>query len=330
MPDASLNLQRGARRLSATQHAFLSGRTSAGAEAVETPLGPALRGLQAFSMSPRFLAGAAFLLMTVASVVQLPAQHLHLTAGALSTAPGSELSFVNADTFVAASGYVFNMVLRTNGPAVGLYDGGPTFTSASGDGFEGPPAAPGARLALRVRSLAGPAGGMWSFWESLDGACDENGVSPTFTLATGATGGTNTFLLSQNNGLPGEDPYGHCHGRRSTTSKPGLHTVGVQIVDVSTNGPGGGPIHAPSAMYEFHYQAGVTIAHVARTNGMLAASFGTRNGSSYYLDWNAVLDGSQSWSNAAGPIPGNNRLRTLLDPVMAEPRRFYRLRVTTP
>ena len=73
----------------------------------------------------------------------LRAQHIHLNAGALSTAPGSPVSLVNASGFIAASGYVFNMVLRTNGPANGLYDGSPTFTSVGSNGFDGPPAAPG-------------------------------------------------------------------------------------------------------------------------------------------------------------------------------------------
>jgi len=258
----------------------------------------------------------------------LPSQHLHLNAGATNTAAGTPLYFANADTFVASSGYVFNLVLRTNGPAIGLYDGGVTFTALSSDGFDGPPAAPGSQLALAVQSLAGPQDSQWSFWES--DACEDLGCCITFSLLSGTTNGTNLFLLSQNNGLPGEDPYGHCHGRRYTASKPGLHTLGVQILDVSTNGPGGGPIHNPSQVYYLHFQAGITISRLARTNNIAMAAFGTRNGSTYYLEANSVLDDSLPWSTVAGPLGGNNHLQSLTDMTATESRRFYRLRVTTP
>jgi hypothetical protein len=263
------------------------------------------------------------------STGQLPAQHVHLNAGALSTTPGSPLNFVNGDGFVASSGYVFNMVLRTNGPANGLYDGSPTFTAAGSDGFEGPPAAPGSQLALVVKSLTGPENGTWAFWESLE--CNDFGASITFSLASGATNGTNRFLLSQNSGLPGEDPYGHCHGRRFTVAQPGLYTVGVQIVDVSTNGPGGGPIHTPSRLYFLQYQAGATISRFTRTNTTVTATFGTRAGSRFYLEASPVLDNALDWTPVAGPFTGDNRLQSATESGTsgASPR-FYRLRVTTP
>jgi hypothetical protein len=262
------------------------------------------------------------------SVGGLRAQHIHLNAGALSTTPGSPVSLVNGSGFVAASGYVFNMILRTNGPANGLYDGSPTFTSAGSNGFDGPPAAPGSRLALMIKSLAGPENGSWAFWESLE--CNDFGPSITFSLVSGTTNGTNRFLLSQNSGLPGEDPFGHCHGRRFTATAPGLYTVGVQVVDVSTNGPSGGPIHTPSPLYFLQYQAGVTISRLAPTNATVTATFGTRTGSRYYLEASPVLDDPFSWTSVAGPVAGDNRLQSAIDPTVVGESRFYRLRVTTP
>lgn len=278
----------------------------------------------------RFAAPTALIVLFAAASGSLQAQHVHLTAGALTTTPGSPLSFVNdTNTFAASSGVVFNMVLRTNGTLAGLYDGGPTFTAAGSDGFDGSPAAPGAQLVLIVKSLAGPEGGAWGFWESLE--CDDFGTNLTFSLPVGATNGTNRFLISQNTGAPGEDPYGHCHGRRFTTTQPGLYTLGVQIVDVSRNGPGGAPLHTPSPIYRIHFQAGFTIARATTTNNTFEATFGTRTGSRFYLEANSLLDGSLPWTTVAGPVTGNNRLQTLKDPAaLAEPGRFYRLRVTTP
>jgi hypothetical protein len=265
----------------------------------------------------------------------LPAQHAHVNAGALGTTNRAPLYFVNGDGFVAGSGYVFTSVLRTNGPAIGYYDSAVTFTSVFGDGSEGPPAAYGAQLALVIKSVTGPQGGAFAFWESFQGDCEQAAESITFSLAVGATNGTNRFLLSQNTGLPGEDPYGHCHGRRLTMTKPGLYSVGVQMLDVSRNGPGGGPIHAPSPLYQFHFQADTTIARLELTNSAVAATFATLPSNaarnySYFLEARAAFEDEELWKSVAGPVRGDNRLKTLVDPTVGEPQRYYRLRVTTP
>ena len=265
----------------------------------------------------------------IAVAAGVRAQHVHVDAGAPSTAAGTPLYFINGTTYNTASGFVFNMALRSNDVVAGLYEGGPTFASASSDGFDGPPAAPGAQLALVVKAVAGPEGGTWSFWESPD--CDQAAESITFSLRTGFTNGTQRFLLSQNNGLPGEDPFGHCHGRRFTVDKPGLYTVWVQIVDISRNGPGGGPIHPPSAVYAFYFNAGLGIARLNGTAGSVIITFGTRTGSRFYLEASSDLDGSAPWGTVAGPAVGNNRLQSLTDSVAAgEAQRYYRLRITTP
>ena len=272
---------------------------------------------------------AALLLALSVLPGELFAQHIHLNAGALAITNGAPLYFINGDSFIASSGYVFNSVFRTNGPANGNYDAGVTFTAVGSDGFDGPPAAPGAQLALVVKSATGSAGSSWAFWESLQ--CDDFGDSITFSLPAGTTNGANQFLLSQNSGLPGEDPYGHCHGRRFTLTKPGLHKVAVQIVDVSHNGPGGGPIHTPSPIYEFNFQAGLTILRLERTNNQYTATFPSRTGSRCYLETNSVLDGSLSWGTAAGPLSGDNRIKVFTDPALpADLQRFFRLRQTTP
>jgi len=273
----------------------------------------------------------------LAGTADLHAQHLHVNAGAVGSTNRAPLSFVNGDSFVASSGFVITSVLRTNGPAAGYHDASSsvTFTAVFGDGSDGPPAAYGAQLALVIKSVSGPPGGAFAFWESFQGDCEQSGESITFGLPVGTTNGTNRFLLSQNNGLPDEDPFGHCHGRRLTMTKPGLYTVEAQIVDVSRNGPGGGPIHTPSPIYKFHFQAGTTIAWSARTNNSFAATFATLPSNaarnySYYLEASPALDGIELWNTVAGPVRGDNHLQTLVDPTVGEAQRYYRLRVTSP
>jgi hypothetical protein len=281
------------------------------------------------------VASALPLACLLATPRDLHAQHAHVNAGALGTTNHAPLSFVNADGFVANSGFAFTTVLRTNGPAIGYFDSSVTFTSVFGDGSEGPPAAYGAQLALIVKSVSGPPGGSFAFWESFEGDCEQAAESITFSLPVGATNGTNRFLLSQNNGLPGEDPYGHCHGRRLTMTRPGLYTVSVQLVDVSRNGPGGGPIHTPSPFYQFYFQADTTIARLEFTNGAVAATFATLPSNAarsywYFLEAKAAFEDEEPWESLAGPVRGDNRLKTLVDPTVGEPQRYYRLRVTTP
>ncbi len=256
--------------------------------------------------------------------------HFHLAAGAASTAPGSQLQLIAADNFLAASGYAVVMTLRTNPPTVGYHMGGPTFTAAEGDGTEGPPAAGGAQLWLVVRAVDGPRGGRWAFWEA--GPDEGYGTSITFSYATGTTNGTNAFILSQTDFAP--NPYGHIHGRAFTGDKPGLYTVWVQLVDRSRAGPGGGPIHAPSPIYRFYYQAGTTIARLAKSPSQVTATFATLNSNaarqySYYLEAAPTPEANTPWTTVAGPLRGNNRIGTLTA-LAGDPNQFYRLRVTSP
>lgn len=261
-------------------------------------------------------------------------QHFHVTAGAVSATAGSQLRFTDADSFLAESRYVAYMPKITNSllPAVGYYQGGPTFTAAANDGSAESPAAAGARIGLKIIAVAGPSGGHWSFWETAGN--EEYGSSITFSYASGTTNGTNIIILSENNGQAGADPYGHIHGRAFTADVPGLYTVWTQLVDVSRNGPGGGPLHAPSQLYRYYFQAGTTISGVVQTNGSTVVTFGTQLSNvarrySYYLEAHSALDVDLPWTTVAGPVLGDNRLQTLSEPI-TEPQRFYRLRVTSP
>jgi hypothetical protein len=260
------------------------------------------------------------------------AQHIHISAGALAETPGSQLYFDNAESFVSSSGYVINLALRTAGPAVGLFDGGPTFTAlaiAPGNGGPDPHhALPGSRIALQWVSLDGPKDGSLSFWESKN--CEDAATERTFTYRVGETNPSPTFLLSQNSGAPGADPYGHCHGRRFTTDVPGLYTLGVRLLDVSTNGTSGTPLHESSTTNYLFFQAGVTIHRWDKTDETLTASFGTRNFGLYSLETSPSLTDDSLWETVGRSIGGDNHLQSITVPLPAgETIRYYRLRYET-
>lgn len=259
-------------------------------------------------------------------------QHIHLSAGALAETPGSQLYFDNADAFVTNSGYVINLAVRTAGPAVGLYDGGPTFTAlAIAPGNGGPDlhhALAGSRIALQWISLEGPTGGSLSFWESKN--CEDAATERTFQFRVGETNPSPSFLLSQNSGAPGADPYGHCHGRRFTTDVPGLYTLGVRLLDVSTNGLKGAPLHSPSETNYLYFQAGITIHRLELADNEATAWFGTRNFGLYYLESSTSLGDDSMWETEGNPIGGDNHVQSITVPLPLEaPNRYYRLRYET-
>ncbi len=258
-------------------------------------------------------------------------QHIHINAGAFSPVQNSQLYFANGGTYVTNSGYVVHLTPTNAGPFANTHQGSLSFAALPATPDLGGPAfghaALGAQLDLQVVSVAGPVNSQFSLWE-----VDENsGVATVrFTVPVGTTNSANHFLLSENNGEPGADPYGHIHGRYFTTTKAGLHTVGFRLRDLSANGAGGGPIHPRSDIFYLHFQADTTIAALRRTSNTNTATFGTRSGSSYYLETTPALGVSNSWTTAAGPLAGNNRLQSLVHPAAAGTNHFYRLRVTTP
>ncbi|MGB8166633.1 MAG: PEP-CTERM sorting domain-containing protein, partial [Chthoniobacteraceae bacterium] len=214
-----------------------------------------------FHPSLKWIAASATLLLAVSS-----AQAAHVFAGLLDTNSsstfnaGDALSFVNSTSGAAVTGPSLglqSMSQVTVGDQAGLYmTNGITFTALqrSGNVWNGTAyiaakafgASPGAYLELRIDSVTGPAGAHFSFW-------DDGATTPTFTIATGLTGGTNAFLLTNDgitygdqpqyvgdgvtpspttpNGIPPTDPYGHIHGRSVTTDQEGTYTVSYVIHD---------------------------------------------------------------------------------------------------
>lgn len=250
--------------------------------------------------------------------------HDHLNAGALAPTAGSQLAFSNGGAFVTNSGYVLQLDVRPEtGPA--WYAGPLTLTSLPATPFTGGPlpghAALGARIAARVEVVTGPAGGRFSLWQEPD-----EGIPAVlqFTVPAGETAGTNLFLISENDGEPDADPYGHIHGRFFAADRPGLYVLGLRLVDTSANGPEGGPLHTPGELFPLYLQAGYTIADARVVDGEIRLTFGTALGRRYTVE--GAPEAVGPWTPDTTEVSGNNHLQTVSVPVSGTAR-FFRLRV---
>ena len=198
--------------------------------------------------------GCVALLLTAGWVAQ--AQHGHLNGGAVGTAQGDALTFVNGAIFAESSGYVKQLTPATTGARAGYYAGSITLTALPGTVANGGPAfgaaANGSFLQYAIVSVTGPAGGQFAFWERA-------AVSPTLSYATGFTAGAPTLIAlsdaSIGAGTAGGDPFGHLHGRNFTATVPGEYIVGFQLFDTSVNGAGGGSIHGASSVLNVKFAA---------------------------------------------------------------------------
>ena len=253
----------------------------------------------------------------------------HIFAGALGTNQSDKLNFSNGALFDATlSSFLFPQTLRTNGLNAGHYRGDVvTFSALPATPINGGPipgcAAFGSWLAVQVVSVDGPAGGSFAFWEG-DGESSLGVI--TFSVPVGTTNGTNYFIISENNGEVGTDPYGHIHGRMFTTSAAGTYIVGFRLIDVSTNGVGGGSIQSPSNVLPVRFQAGLRIEGIQAVTNRVTVSFRSPPGISNVLEAAGSMS-SQSWQFVAGPLRGNNNLQFLTETNAPLGNRFYRLRM---
>lgn len=268
-----------------------------------------------------------------------PAQHAHIYAGATNQTAGTPLWFVNGDlwdtnSYGGLAGTPACLFLEANLPDdyPGLYQTATTFSALPATIFTGGPsanaAALGAFIELRFVSLKGPVGGALTIWDE-----NTNPLQPTplFTLPVGAINGTNRFNLSEGDPFdPESDPYGHIHGRRFTLNQPGLYTLGLQLVDTASNGPGGAPVQTPSAITYFYLQAGLSLSDFSRSNNVATARFGLPGFKDYVLEASPTPTGT-NWTTIT-TITGtdHSELRWVTDPNATAPTRFYRLRQTTP
>ncbi len=205
-----------------------------------------------------------FLIVTATLVANsIHAQHGHLEAGATAPTEGSPLIFANGDTFAAQHGFVQPLVLATDGPYAGYYHGNITMTVRAATLQRGGPEpnhpALGAELSIELMAVEGPSGGTFAFWE-------HGSTTPTISLLAGATG-TERWILSENGGAAGSDPYGHVHGRRLTADSPGIYTVTFRLHDESTHGTDGTALHVASEPLQVRFIAGDGIPVTTRHEG---------------------------------------------------------------
>jgi hypothetical protein len=254
--------------------------------------------------------------------------HGHLYISAYSTNAGAQLYFDNGDIFAATSTYVKTLNFQSSAASryFGHYDGNITVTPRSfstGHGADYGPfaAAPGSVIHFQITDVKGPAGGAFEFWET-------TGSAPAFSIPVGG-GASNLVKVTLANGAPGDNPYGHIHGRRFTATSPGIYSVTFRAFDLSTNGPGGGAIHTPSDPLTIVFQAGFNIASVARTNNVATIKIGTALSHNFtVLGTTNILD-TNAWTTVASTGRGDDHFRTVQDSAATNAMKMYRV-VATP
>jgi len=275
-----------------------------------------------FSWKPLAVA-AAFALVASAQAQD----HGHLYISATSQQAGAQLYFDNGAIFDLASGYVKTLHLNTN-PAsryVGRYDGNITVTPRATNILRGADygpnaAAPGSVIYFQIMNVTGPAGGAFEFWEPTNSF-------PAFSVPVGG-GATNKVKVTEANGAPNDDPYGHIHGRRFTATKPGLYTITFGAFDISTNGPSAGPNHTPSAPITLAFQAGFAIASIVRSNNIATVRFGTAATHDFTLQANPSLGGPPNgWVNISPKLRGTDYFQSVPDIFATNEIKFYRVLV---
>jgi hypothetical protein len=250
--------------------------------------------------------------------------HGHLNVGAVGTNQNDALFFANGVDFAPDSAYVKTLLYTNAGRYADYHQGNITLTAlAQTAEHAGPePGAPalGSLIQASIVSVEGPTGGQFSFWEN-------GATTPTYSIRVGETA-TNLWRLSENDGVPSTDPFGHIHGRRLTATKPGIYRVGFQAFDTSTNGVGGQPIHSPSEVLTVAFQAGIHVETVEPDDqeGHVHIYFGAMAGFTWQVEASTNVGPAAVWFSAGDPQIGTDTFTELLHDVPPGDRRFYRVK----
>jgi hypothetical protein len=269
-------------------------------------------------------------LLALAAFCRPAHAHDHMPASATSSDPGATLQYDPfATDYTTNSGFVFTTTQgTTNDPYLGYYySDDQVFIALAATGDNGGPevghAAPGTFIQVKLLSVEGPSGASFGFWETLGQGPDGEGIDGTnltWSVPVPYHNGTNLIYVSQSDGSPGSDPYGHIHGRVYSVTKPGLYTATWQFVDTSTNGPGGGPVDLPSAPFATYYQADLTIAGIAPSPNGINLKFATPSNQpddlstppwNYFLQSSPSLGSDANWQQVGDTIVGDNTLHNL-------------------
>jgi hypothetical protein len=254
------------------------------------------------------------------------ADHGHLNAGAVGTNQNDQLIWANGAEFIASSSYVKTMDYTNAGTYRGYYQQNITLTAlprtAANAGPNPAAAALGAFIRVKMSCVEAPPGGEFGFWNA-------GATNPTVSMSAGESS-ANTWALSQGDGSPGSDPYGHIHGRRFTATQPGLYKVTFQAIDTSANGIGGGPIHTPSVELPVWFQAGVNVVSVEPDyeESHVHVRFGARFGYSWQVEASDTLGPAANWLPAGDPIVGDDVFINTIHEAEPGTQRFYRVKGT--
>jgi hypothetical protein len=247
--------------------------------------------------------------------------HGHLNVGVESQAPGSKLIFANGSVFATNSGYVKTLTFTNAATYASYFQGNTTLTvlPATADNAGPDPQAPllGAYVGAQLVSLEGPDGGKFGFW-------DIGATVPTFSIQSGETGGTNLWIISENDGSAGADPYGHIHGRRWTLNKPGVYKLGLRALDLSTNGPAGGPLHASSDILYTYVEAGVNVTMIEPDVDHTHVRFVAPLGNNWQLEASAGI--GTAWIPVGDPVVGNDLIHEVADETEVQGERYFRVK----
>jgi len=257
---------------------------------------------------------------------QLHAQET-FTFGATTNVPGGALAFENAATYVTNGGFCFSTWPGTpaDSSAGGYYTDTQIFSALPVTDPDA--AAPGTVIQVKLLKVEGPPGASLGFWEG-DGGAD--GTNLTWSVPVPSANNTNLIRVTEATATATNDPYGDVLGRVLTFSQPGLYKITWQLVDTSTNGPGGTPLDSPSAPFTIYYQADITIGDFAVDAAGIHITFAALNPfADYELFQTPSLGADANWLplDADGNnLPGDGRVRTItLPPPPADTSEFYRI-----
>ncbi len=249
--------------------------------------------------------------------------HDHLEAGTFSTIPGGPLALINDADYGADYGFAFNLGAGDPGsPYEGFYYMNDLVfvAQAATPDYGGPEpdaAGLGTVVFAQLLGIKGPAGSHLQFWETTQDGVDSTNL--TWTVPIPLTGGTNLIQVTQTPPSPTSDPYGHLHGRIYSVDQPGFYVTTWRFVDLSTNGPGGGPVQAPSAPFDLFFQADVTIAKLQKTSTgadiIIAApsnipDSGIGPATNYTIEGSPTLGSSAVWTPIGQVIVGDDHVHT--------------------
>lgn len=255
--------------------------------------------------------------------------HDHINSGARSEAQGSALYFPNGDRYSTAQGWVCFLDKQDVTSGWSFTDG-VTFGSLPGTVSTGGPvvghAASGSFLELEFVSVQGPKGGRLEVWQR-----DEESGSATLLvqMTPGEISAPQRMALTESDGSPGSDPYGHIHGREFWVNKPGLYVMNVRLVDTSRNGLNQEPIHAPSEILSLYLQSRATLQAELKADGQVQVTFAVRAYEAWVLEESGELGIGSLWREVHR-VGGFNR--SFLETWIPEPTvaaRYYRLKQVT-